>query len=443
MTYYDILGVPPNATQEEITAAYRAMVKAFHPDVYIGKKEFAEEKTRQLVEAYNILKDPEERLRYDNFLAYQSGQQSAEPPDELEKEPSEPSQKNPPHQPQAKADFTSPSELSVRWLNFYRNFLLPFSVLKGAIGFIVGIFSISLSDYSGIAVIIVLFAYSIDLSAVIMLLLNCLFLRHLNSRSYYFNQIALAYLCFYNGLSLMSNSFFGTGNTASYICASLFWFAFFAFPNFVYFSKRRILFGLPPSDSSLMKDTFRPALFGLLAIAFGAVVVLGFVDYPQTLLSSSMIEDSPISSEEAIVLESSSSSEEASSFPTEEDIARENAEKLAQGFAEYMGYDDFNLFILDNPDITDRSVTNLPIEEKMLYVAQLYGFERFEDFAAYVKQEEDKLRDAYYWASYEGKSFHYYTCDYVGRINYKNLIFFESRQEALEAGYEPCRVYDP
>lgn len=74
MNYYQILGINENATVEEIGQAYRNMIKAFHPDYYRGSnKEFAEEKTKELNEAYEVLKDPDSKAAYDRFLKAQSG----------------------------------------------------------------------------------------------------------------------------------------------------------------------------------------------------------------------------------------------------------------------------------------------------------------------------------------------------------------------------------
>ena len=64
--YYEILGVDRNATQEEIKKAYRKLAVQYHPDKNPGDKE-AEEKFKELAEAYAILSDPEKRRRYDQF----------------------------------------------------------------------------------------------------------------------------------------------------------------------------------------------------------------------------------------------------------------------------------------------------------------------------------------------------------------------------------------
>ena len=64
--YYEVLGVQKNASQEEIKKAYRKLAKKYHPDANPGDKR-AEEKFKELSEAYDILKDPEKRKLYDRF----------------------------------------------------------------------------------------------------------------------------------------------------------------------------------------------------------------------------------------------------------------------------------------------------------------------------------------------------------------------------------------
>jgi molecular chaperone DnaJ len=63
--YYAILGVPRNATQEEIKRAYRRLALKYHPDRNPGNKE-AEEKFKEISEAYQVLSDPEKRAIYDS-----------------------------------------------------------------------------------------------------------------------------------------------------------------------------------------------------------------------------------------------------------------------------------------------------------------------------------------------------------------------------------------
>ena len=64
--YYAILGVSTDAEIEVINAAYRAMAKKYHPDVYNGDAKFAEEKIKDINEAFETLKDSKKRKAYDN-----------------------------------------------------------------------------------------------------------------------------------------------------------------------------------------------------------------------------------------------------------------------------------------------------------------------------------------------------------------------------------------
>ena len=63
--YYAILGVPRNATQEEIKRAYKRLARQYHPDV--NKSPEAEEKFKEINEAYAVLSDPEKRKVYDTY----------------------------------------------------------------------------------------------------------------------------------------------------------------------------------------------------------------------------------------------------------------------------------------------------------------------------------------------------------------------------------------
>ena len=63
---YEILGINKNATEDEIKKAYRRMAKQYHPDANPGDKA-AEEKFKEVNEAYSILSDPEKKANYDRF----------------------------------------------------------------------------------------------------------------------------------------------------------------------------------------------------------------------------------------------------------------------------------------------------------------------------------------------------------------------------------------
>ncbi|WP_416198944.1 MAG: J domain-containing protein [Sporanaerobacter sp.] len=64
--YYEILGVDKNATQDEIKSAYRKLAKKYHPDLNSGN-ESAQEKFKEINEAYEVLGDEEKRKKYDAF----------------------------------------------------------------------------------------------------------------------------------------------------------------------------------------------------------------------------------------------------------------------------------------------------------------------------------------------------------------------------------------
>jgi molecular chaperone DnaJ len=66
--YYKILGVDKSATADEIKKAYKKVAIKYHPDRNPGDKE-AEEKFKQAAEAYDVLRDPDKRARYDQFGA--------------------------------------------------------------------------------------------------------------------------------------------------------------------------------------------------------------------------------------------------------------------------------------------------------------------------------------------------------------------------------------
>lgn len=78
--YYKIIGVDKTATQDEIKRSYRKLARKYHPDV--SKESNAEERFKEIGEAYEVLKDPEKRAAYDQLGAnWKAGQGFDPPPD--------------------------------------------------------------------------------------------------------------------------------------------------------------------------------------------------------------------------------------------------------------------------------------------------------------------------------------------------------------------------
>ena len=77
--YYEVLGVDRKAEQSEIKRSYRKLARKYHPDV--SKAGDAEEKFKELGEAYEVLKDPEKRQAYDQLGDnWKAGQEGFKPP---------------------------------------------------------------------------------------------------------------------------------------------------------------------------------------------------------------------------------------------------------------------------------------------------------------------------------------------------------------------------
>jgi curved DNA-binding protein len=78
--YYEILGLTRSADADEVKRAYRKLARKFHPDV--SKEKNAEEKFKEVQEAYEVLRDSDKRAAYDQLgRDFRNGQQFRPPPD--------------------------------------------------------------------------------------------------------------------------------------------------------------------------------------------------------------------------------------------------------------------------------------------------------------------------------------------------------------------------
>jgi len=78
--YYSVLGVSRDATQKDIKRAYRKLARQYHPDVNPGDKD-AEERFKEINEAYEVLTDPEKKAKYDRLgSSWQQYQQTGGEP---------------------------------------------------------------------------------------------------------------------------------------------------------------------------------------------------------------------------------------------------------------------------------------------------------------------------------------------------------------------------
>lgn len=77
--YYEVLGVPKTATEDDLKKAYRKLARKYHPDLNPDNREEAERKIKEVNEAYEVLSDSQKRAQYDQFGhdAFQAGQSGA------------------------------------------------------------------------------------------------------------------------------------------------------------------------------------------------------------------------------------------------------------------------------------------------------------------------------------------------------------------------------
>jgi curved DNA-binding protein CbpA len=69
-TFYEVLGVSDDASDEEIKSAFKRLAKRYHPDVTEIDREIAEETFKKIAAAYDVLSSPAKRSMYDQSLKY-------------------------------------------------------------------------------------------------------------------------------------------------------------------------------------------------------------------------------------------------------------------------------------------------------------------------------------------------------------------------------------
>ena len=73
-SHYEVLDIPPSASEAEIKRAYYLMAKRYHPDLHPHNQALAERRLRLINEAYETLKNRESRARYNRWLRAQNAQ---------------------------------------------------------------------------------------------------------------------------------------------------------------------------------------------------------------------------------------------------------------------------------------------------------------------------------------------------------------------------------
>src|SRR5256886_8026156 len=87
--YYETLGVPKTATEDDMRSSFRKLARKYHPDVAKDKKA-AEEKFKEINEAYEVLGDPEKRKKYDQLGADWNRPGGFQPPPEWQRQGQQP-----------------------------------------------------------------------------------------------------------------------------------------------------------------------------------------------------------------------------------------------------------------------------------------------------------------------------------------------------------------
>ncbi len=110
MDYYKVLEVSRTASIKDIKKSYKQLVKKYHPDVFEGDKSVAENKIKEINEAYDVLSNPETKKEYDESLEFHSSENNIN----YSSEPKTPNTSN--------SDYSSPKYEDVYKYDYYKKY---------------------------------------------------------------------------------------------------------------------------------------------------------------------------------------------------------------------------------------------------------------------------------------------------------------------------------
>ena len=224
MTYYEILEVSENASEEVIKMAYKALCRKYHPDVYSGDEKIANDMMSLINEAYDVLSDASKRQEYDEFLRLQRVGASSNEQEHLTKEPGD------------------------SWFRFYRIAIILGGIMS-LIRTTISIININeFESFSQMASIYV-FAAIVELVIGVLWIYTGYGMIKLLKKSYYTNLFLLIISPFIIGFSLLGTEEFNLQLALSVIYAAL---------NICYFRRRKFMFGIEELQNFKIKKCIIP-----------------------------------------------------------------------------------------------------------------------------------------------------------------------------------------
>lgn len=224
MTYYEILEVSENASEEVIKMAYKALCRKYHPDVYSGDEKIANDMMSLINEAYDVLSDASKRQEYDEFLRLQRVGASSNEQEHFIKEPGN------------------------SWFRFYRIAIIIGGIMS-LVRTTISIININeFESFSQMASIYV-FAAIVELAIGILWIYTGYGMIRLLKKSYYTNLFLLIISPFIIGFSLLGTEDFNLQLALSVTYAAL---------NIYYFRRRKFMFGIEELQNFKIKKCLVP-----------------------------------------------------------------------------------------------------------------------------------------------------------------------------------------